>query len=127
MVVGYKTCERNEWNTQWAYWLKSKLEKPNICRPLKRSYFEVYFDIVFEINTNKVGRLINQTKHFPVVFVPYFFKPRRLKYQLFISDIPVFKKKKFPYFFKLQRLIYQLLAFLVHDVIKHFPVLFSHI
>ena len=31
----------------------------------------------------------------------------------------------FSYFFKPQRLKYQLLAFLVHDVIKHFPVLFQ--
>ena len=37
----------------------------------------------------------------------------------------VIKQNIFPYFFKPQRLKYQLLAFLVHDVIKHFPVLFS--
>jgi hypothetical protein len=35
------------------------------------------------------------------------------------------KTREKTYFFKPQRLKYQLLAFLVHDDIKHFPVLFS--
>ena len=91
---------------------------------------------------------------FSRTFSLYFFKPQRLKYQLLrfqVHDVikhfsvpfetttfailvtcfpSSWHSKTFPvlflsYFFKPQRLKYQLLAFLVHDVIKHFPVLFQ--
>ena len=93
-------------------------------------------------------------KTFPVLFFSYFLKPQRLKYhlvaflehdvikhflvlfQITTHEILVtcfsstwhsktFHVLFFSYFFKPQRLKYQLLAFLVHDVIKHFPVLFQ--
>ena len=53
---------------------------------------------------------------------PYFFRPQRLKYRG-TWRYKTSSRTFFPYFFILQCLKYQLLAFLVHDVIKHFPVL----
>ena len=95
--------------------------------PLGRILHKFRLRIRAAFQGNTVVFLVHDViKHFPfsVLFQTTTFEisvtcfSSTWRYKTFIRSF-------FPYFFKPQRLKYQLLAFLVNDVIKHFPVFFQ--
>ena len=114
-----------------------------------------HFPVFFQTPTFEMQRYLFSVYHFPRTFFPYFFKPQRLKCNVFLVH-DVIKHFIFPYFFPVlfqpatfeisvsyfsstwryktfhfpilfQTTTFECNIFLVHDVIKHFifPVLFQ--
>jgi hypothetical protein len=96
---------------------------PRRASPGLNQWYDVikafHFPVFFQTPTFEMQRYLFSVYHFPRTFFPYFFKPQRLKCNVFLVH-DIIKHFIFPYFFKLQRLKYQLVISLVHDAIKHF-------
>ena len=100
-----------------------------IVHDLIKTLSHTLFLFFFQTATLEISvSCFSSTWRYENIFM-YFFKPQPFEISVsWFSSIwcnRTFSCTLFRYFFKPQRLIYQLLAFLVHDVIKHFPAPFE--
>ena len=88
-------------------------------------HFPVLFQMTtYEISVTCCSRIWRSRNIFPY-FVPVLFQTTTFEISVSCFSSTWHYKNILPYFFKPQSLKYQFLAFLVHDVIDHFSVLFQ--